>query len=715
MDTQLANKLNELIDKILFNKLDEEDTNTQEYYFKLFNKLIDCILLLEYDETDAYKTFVSVKQINDKIIKVFSKINKENKDYEMLNLIRKIIGATGENNKYKEYKIIIHALYEKYLEKGYLEQEETIDFYNGILNKQQNAYLSKKRKELISNKMNKFTLTNKKINNLINTAKLKHANKLIKYGNFELLGTTEEEMYQKLEDLHLHLNSIKPFNKEPLSEIELKKLDVLFLNGILTEEVLYNYPLPKRKIITNKYSQILIPLLSKIDDCDVEVDVSKVEFNYNHIKIFDKRKYIDNRDVIMSKLPVPVVEKIINNIDSYKEILKLLPLVKILNNFSFELYYQILIDYDKIIKRLRKEHKLPENPTVEELMHNMSDIIKLANIYKDLDEYVVSILGVDIIKKIMKKTPISNNPNDYVEYYIKMLNTKTSDIPQISGEWKNYIFENDKPYDKERLLIGKNSYKSCIGPKGVGEEAFHFALTSSFSDVLMIKDKETNQFVGRTIMYRLGNSIIFAPIKGENEENEEFYNEEFFKLLGDKIIEASTIKGDNIDYVLLTKLGKVKFQNIKEEDTETFLRSLPHSDLTNQSYIIGQSKRRTFVNPSLKKQKTYHKKRQEIKNIDTNITEELLHIKGIQIYTAHSDTRKNILKEEYQKIKETKYKNAYIGQDWYIAITEDNKIENVIINHNKEVDNEIKCVLDDILEKANIQTEEIPKLLTYSK
>ena len=102
MDTQLANKLNELIDKILFNKLDEEDTNTQEYYFKLFNKLIDCILLLEYDETDAYKTFVSVKQINDKIIKVFSKINKENKDYEMLNLIRKIIGATGENNKYKE-------------------------------------------------------------------------------------------------------------------------------------------------------------------------------------------------------------------------------------------------------------------------------------------------------------------------------------------------------------------------------------------------------------------------------------------------------------------------------------------------------------------------------------------------------------------------------------------------------------------------------------
>lgn len=714
MDIQLTEKLKQLIDKLVFNDLDEENENTQEYYFNLFNKLIDCILLLEYNETEAYKIFVSVKHINDTVTNTFSKINKENKEQEMLDLIRRILGAT-EEDKYKYYKLKLSELYEIYQQKGKLEPEETTNFYNEILNKQQNAYLSKNKKSLISKKINKFAITNKKLNNLITTAKLKYAIELIRDEKFEVLGTTREELYSKTNELHKNLNRIKPFNKEPLSERELMNLDLLFYNGILIEELLNKYSPSKRKIILNKYSQVLIPYLEKINNDDVEVDISKVEFNYNHIKIFDKRKYIDTRDEIITKLPVQVIEKITNNIDLYKEILKLIPLVKTLNNFSFEIYYQMLIDYDRIINRLHKEKKLPKKPTVEELMRSMPDVIKFAKIYKNLDEYVISILGEDTIKRIMKESPTSNNPNDYLDSYIKMLNVRTSEIPQISGEWNNYIFENNKPYDKERLLIGKNSYKSCIGPRGVGQEAFDFALTSSFSDVLLIKEKETNKFVGRSIMYRLGNSIIMAPIKGENKENEELYNEEFLTLLGNKIIEEANLRGDNIDYVFLTKLDKIDFENIKTDDNEHFLRTLPHCDLSEKFYVIGQSTRRTFVNPSLKRQNTYTKKRQEIMKINSDIQEKLLHIKGIQIHTAHSDARKNILKEEFQKIKDNNYKCAYIGQDWYLAVKEDNTIENVIIHHTKEIEQEIESVLDEIIEISNIEENSLPKLLTYQK
>lgn len=715
MNKYTTEKLGKLINLVSFNNIDENDEDSQEYYFNLLNKLLDCILLLKYSGIIDGKMFVSINQINDRILNEFQTMNELTQEQKIIELARKITGATKEYNKYEYYRFRIEKLYELFKDNKKLSMQDTSQFYNEILNKQQNAYLSERKKILTKELTYKLDITDKKIKNLINTAKLKRAYYLMKFGEYEKLGTTEEEMLEKLEELHIHINSIKAFKNEPLSQKELKELDLLFINGYLTEDTIYKYTPEKRKVILNKYSQVLIPYLDNINEHEIVIDTESIEFNYNHIKVFNERKYQENRNLLISKLSEQKVEEIIDNVEKYKEILKLLPFVNILPEFSFELYYQIIQDYDKIMERLHKKNKLPENPKVEELVHNMSDIIKLAKIYKDLDEYTIAILGEEVIEKIMKETPVSSNPNEYLEYYHKMLNLKTTKIPQISGEWRQYIFENDKPYDKERLLIGKNCYRSCIGPKGVGAEAFTFALTSSFSDVLMIKNKETNTFVGRTIMYRLGNSIIFAPIQGEKGLNDDLYNEEFLTLLGNAILEESNKKGDYIDYILLTKKEHVDFKNIDLEYNECFVRSLPHCDLTDVSYIIGKNKKALYVNPALQKYKTYHKKRQEIKTIEEDINEELLRIKGLQIYVAHSENKKNHLKAEFHQVKETQYQKAYIGQDWYVAIKEDNTIEKASINNTKEVENEIKSILDNMIEDTNSNFHEPEKNKVYEK
>ena len=48
MNKYTTEKLGKLINLASFNNIDENDEDSQEYYFNLLNKLLDCILLLKY-------------------------------------------------------------------------------------------------------------------------------------------------------------------------------------------------------------------------------------------------------------------------------------------------------------------------------------------------------------------------------------------------------------------------------------------------------------------------------------------------------------------------------------------------------------------------------------------------------------------------------------------------------------------------------------------
>ena len=714
MEKETKEILKALIKKMNYHKINQESATTQEYYFKALDKLIDGILLLRYEDDKEKEMFISINQIHERIMHNFQKINENNYEYTIIELARKITYATKEPKKYEYYRAKLEELYKIYAIDGKLDNEVTTEFYNEILNKQQNAYLSKEKKNITTELTFKLPLTTKKMESLIKSSKLKQAQELIKYQKYEELGLTEKELLEKTQELHKYLNTIKPFKNEPLTEKELIELDLLFFNAYLMDETISHYDEQKRKIILSKYSQILFPYLDNIKDTDIEINTDEIEFNYNHIRIYDKEKTTNNITQLLSKLPINKTKELLEEYDLYKSILEVLPLVSILPDFSFELYYQTIINYKKIVERLHKKGIISNPPTFNEIICNIPDIIKLTEIYNELDEYSVPILGEEVIEKIMQDNITSRNPNRYIPIYIKMLNQKFTKFPPISGEWKNYIFENNKPYDKERLLIGKNCYRSCIGPKGAGAETFEMALYSTCDDVLMIKNKETNEFVARIIMFRRGNSIIMAPIQGEKGLHNEFYNEEFLTKLGEEFLKNAD-KNDSLEYVLLTKKNNLDFQNLPNVMI-CFADGLPHADVTDMAYLLARKKRAIFVDPSVKKIKNYHKPRKPIEIVTNNINEELFHIKGIQIYQAHSDTKKEQLKQEYDQIKTTTYKKAYIGQDWYVAVREDNTLEKVTINNTKEIDKEIDSITDKLLEDV-IQPKKTlkNKIYTYKK
>ena len=55
---------------------------------------------------------------------------------------------------------------------------------------------------------------------------------------------------------------------------------------------------------------------------------------------------------------------------------------------------------------------------------------------------------------------------------------------------------------------------SCIGPGGAGDKAYYQALTGHNADVIIITDKNTNEFVAHSICFRKGNYVVLAPIQG---------------------------------------------------------------------------------------------------------------------------------------------------------------------------------------------------------
>lgn len=717
MDSDTSNILREIIRYLKFSIIDENDFDIQEYYYKLCDKLIDQVLVLHYEDDRRKERFLSVNQINTNIIQVFKTIDGDNTEFLLSDLVRKILYATKEKEKYDYYYSKLEELYSNFQKKGCLVNSETLDFYNEILNKQQNAYFSAEKKKLEQILTYTLPITEKRQMNLIRTAKLKKAQELIRDGNFDELGITFDELLYKLSELHKHLNSIKPFNKENITDREFKKLDLLFLNAYLLEGTISDFSKEKRKIILNKYSKLLIPYLDNITDAFIEIDSTDVEFNYNHLKFYDRSKTVQNITDLFSMLPREKVDDIYNNFDYYKEILKLLPLVNLLPNFSMTLYYHTIVHYRKIVERLQLKNDIVQNPSALELVNNLSSIIKLSKIYSQLDEYSIALLSEEVIEKIMADNQTSKNPADYIPVYLKMLGNKVSKVPQVSGEWGNYIFENDKNYDQNRLLIGKNSYRSCIGLNAPGEEAYLAALTDIKADVMMIKNKDTGKFAARIIMFRRGNFIIMAPIFGEKGYNEEFYNENFLSMLGNEILNKAIDAKDTINYVFLTKRQYCDFNNIPSIMSDHFVYGLPHCDLRELAYLIGRKKRVVNLDTRVKKAKIYKKARKEPEEIIDNVKDQLLHIKAVELYTAESKNKKEKIKQDFENIKCSEYKKAYIGQDWYIAIREDDTIEKVVLNNTKEVQKEIESVTDNLLEDISGSQKNVrkTKIFMYKK
>ncbi len=716
----------ELLEKIKL-YIYNEDYNTQEKYFNILDKLIDAILFFRYNTYDKYESIYSNYQINNIFLGFFN--NEKYANDNRLNVVFELIKNNlkielgVDNDGYKDIAIYLFKIYK---ENNYtLPEEITTPIYNKLLNDKLNNYVSIEKRKIIKELKLKLPLTDKKRESLKRNLSLKRAKDLIKNNDYITLGISKEELEEKMKQLHSYLNTMKQFKKEKITIEQFQIFDNLFLNGNLNiETILTIYPdinKDNAKKILAKYDKILLPYLDNIDiELTIDnIDYSQVEFNYNHLKILDAascnaslHEFINLFNNINEKI------FILNNFDYFKDLFNLLPFINMFpNEFNGMILKSIILNYSKYKEILIKNKKISENSTFTDILNNFNDMLELAYYYNNVNIYSISILGKDVIKKIFRGNNTSTNPDDYIDTYKRMLSLSKSTIPPFSFEFDDYIIESGNNYDLNRLLIGKNCYDSCIGPKGIGESAYYEALTKKSADVIMITDKN-NKFCARSLIFRRGNFIILAPFYGNRYLMDEFYTKDFLSNIANNILEVSKIYNDNLEYVFITDsyLELTDFFKYRSAD---LLTNIPHSDIAPYAYLIGSKEKITDVSDIKLKARDevkvlYDKKRKNpiIKNY--NYMDDVKRIKALQISMVDDIKQKEKLKNEFEQIQSIKYNKVYIGEDWYIGQKEDNLIDKCILpiddyRQQNEINNALNMIADDLVNNSSIE------LLSFNK
>lgn len=691
----------------------DDDVDVQEKYFKILDKIIDAAVLIRYDDYNQ-KTFSSIDQIDNLVLVNFYNIDQDiaSKNFVLNNLANTLTLATKKNTEKSYYYDKLEALYDLYIKNSHvLKYQDTTDFYNEILNKQEDSFVSR-QKELIKDKLTyELPLTKKAHNKIVNNMKLKQATLKLQNNDYAALDMDLMEIREKLNKLHLYLNTVKPFNKEgkKLDQKEFEKMDYLFLHGNLTNETLKeNYPefSPKEiKIILNKYHKILLSYTNNIVIDEKSLKNIDVPFNYNYLQIVSEKYTKHKLEKFIFCSPEREINYIYDNFDKIKDLFQLLPLIDVVDEFNIFQINNVILNFNRINDTMIEKYGINLNESFDFTLNHLYEIFKLANIYNSADLHITNILGEENVAKIIKynRNLISRNPTDYTYVYDAMLGSYKSHIPPIKGEFKKYHYECCNNYDLNKIMIGLNRSNSCIGPNGAGREAYIECLTEKDADVMIITNKETGEFYARSIMFRRGNFIIMAPIYGRDGHADDLYNEEFLSTIGQQFLDKALEKGDNLDYVFIT--NRTDFNRIVKSDKfpkivdESFFVNLPHCDLSFAVNAIGYNDFENDIDPDLEVFTTYKKERKKIQISEENYKKDMLRIKALSIFDKE-EYAKEKYKEEFDLIMKNDYKIIITGQDWYVALRSDNKIERTLLfttddRQNMEFNSAFRFVLNE--------------------
>lgn len=687
-------------------EIEDNNMDMQEEYFYILDKVINACSLLRYENNRSYYTKCnSINQIDELLLEQFKKCVLESTTLKYLATI--FVKMTGKDDEFSYYYEKLEKFYSFYTIHQKLDYKITTDFYNEILNKQESNSFSEIKDKIKENLVHSLPYTEKTLNKLNTNFKFQRIFSFLSRGDYSSLGTSKEELDEKLQILHLYLNTMKPFNKNHLSLNILKEFDSLFLYGELSDEKLktdYSFLNSKeRKTILNQYHKLLLPYL---DSIQVELDDDSfinIEFNYNHYQVVSDEYYQERLKKFIALLSKDEMNNILGNFNQLVFLFKLLPLVGIIDEFDDEDFKNIVVNYDQICAKL-KESKNLENFSFDQLLNSLSEVISLGKIYSHVDRYTEAVFGCEILNQIVNNGEYSSSdPKDYLCVYHSMLNCSTTFIPPLSGELDGYLYESGNNYDVDRLLLGIHCSGSCLGINGAGEEAYLEALTSNQADVVFVRRKETLEFVARFLIFRKGNFVIMAPIYGRMGLCKSLYQEDFLSMIGNQILALAKEMNDSLDYVFTQRVGLFKEfkSNFPVVYDDCFTEDIPHCDISNKAVLIASKKKDIQLLPS-EEVSVYQKRRKEISIRYDDCNFELARIKALEISREKESIKTEKLKQEFDMILNTHYQQAYIGQDWYVAIRDDGNIEKVMLNTNdSRQKDEIFSILDQVVDLSS--------------
>lgn len=682
----------------------EEDIDEQEKYIRILDKIIDSIVNINYDENKRNFKYNNINSLDLYIKECF------HKNIEIDEIVKSIYTYVNGSLKKREFISFDYILSEvtklnKLFLYGKLNNELSKNFYNEILNDFENRYKSEYKRYLISTIKDRFKLSSKKKEAILIGRKIDKVSVIIKNKEFSKLNILENEFILQLKSLRNYIKSIKQIRK---SNIMLTENDFCYFEDILLSTgYLYFDSVNKRihnkkvsEIIVKKYNQFKMRYIDSIELNEKEsrisiLDKDKIEYNYNNYIIGDKKRFYDNLADLIISLDKDDMDKIFSNeYCNYRLTAQIIPFINLFDEFKTKDLINILIFYDKTIRKITDDNTMLKYKGFNLLLSNLSGFIKISNGFASVNRFTSVILGNNLLNELK-----GYESNNYLDLYLKTYNRFKGTIPRIHGKIGDYTYESSNYRDIDKLLIGYIQDGSCIRlGNGAGEDTLRGCMLNEDDDVILIKN-QNNELVGRMLMFRRGNVVMIAPLVTKYYNKNEILTKEFIDDISFQIINEAESNDDNIDFVFVCN---DEYKNIKYSDYN-FIRDMrftdkkffPHSDLNEFAYVTGINKRildDDFVNGT--KQERFVKIYKNIKY--TELTkhyylsmrseirvdkseEEINRIKALRIELETDNLLKQELKNSFFPFYRKDYKYVISGEDWYIAVKTDDTIEEVLV------------------------------------
>lgn len=694
---------------------DEDDPNIQEKLYLTLDKMMDGIAKIKYKQNKNQFRFNDVNQINEYILNTFDKVDEFNQDFYFKNLVNMLIFRIEDKNNYDSFLEEINRLYGLYLAKGILPREETNSFYNEILNKQLDSYIQKEKKQKQEELRHSLPYTKNKQKGIEIRAKLEKFNNLLKTNEYEKLGLSKEELLDTITDYNIYLNSLKRLRKEniQIGNLELTAINNLFIEGKLTEKHLEKVlPTASKQAITtilDKYTQIKRQFLDRVTIDDEELLSLDLPYNYNNYKMATQAQLNQNIISLLENMTETEALDIIESEPLQSGIKFLLSLFSYFEELDTKKMIALLGNYPRILKKMYKEKLIPIE-IMTEAMPQFASFLSILDAYTSVDDITIAAIGDDIVGLLSSSDKMtSRNPIDYLKTYEGMLQREYAYIPPVEGEYGKYYYESANDSDRERLLIGKYCDYSCIGPEGAGEIDYYSALNGHMADVIMIKEKETDSFKARSLCFRRGNYVVLAPIHTDRGLAKDLYKPEFLSAIATQMLTKAQESKDSLEYIFISPDMRLLDEFYPIIESKYLEEPFPHADLDIQAYLIGTRKNIEEVNidPTVPMPVAYYTKREKVKDKEDISTSELTRIKALDILLTEDEEEKENKSRFFEPVSKRKYDEIYKGQDWYIAVSNGQIVEEVVLptNHRKQKQ-EIKT-LKTALKSLEVNNNEI--------
>ena len=688
-------------------------------------KIVNCSILSQIRNENVQKAINLDEENFKKYLKLFDKKNIEGDLNRVLEVLLNKKFSVNYSNKVNIFIDTLHDVFYGRIDEAIFKIKEVLthidlkhyniaplQIINGILkndqeiikiyNKMTYDYLMLERNKYFKEEIDKtlFDITEPKyeVNGLVKyMLKIMPINNLLELikGSYELELSPEERNLLNNKEL---LISLIKFKKNPNMGLkdENKKYLKLF-NEILKKIFIHNnFDLCKFKMIEGLNIQYdIIPGNKRnIVEIMTAIDVDKIkELVFSDPEIYEELlKCLDLYDVLGW---TEKFEKVAGQAD-----IEMSPNVvgSLISNYSF-IFNQ-------------KKEKISKGERF-----NFVSELALADCL-DSDSSIYSILFGREDYRLLRRNPGPNSSHKSKKYrldkalkYLKLMRSrKYITVPPVN---KNFELSNGK---KINIIIGNTNDTinltygertgACMRIGGAGESLFDFCLKNENGFHISFNNPNTGELVSRVSCYRNGNTVFFNQVRYSLDPD--YTNDmiqEAARLIGNEIIQNT--KNSKYPVLNIVTTSSYAYYGAKTVNTHCpkptrgFIPPF-YTDIYEDVVVIATSSGDLApIKLGPDKAEKYEIGRAPIRKFnEKNASRAISKIEALDQYFSNVSID-NI------EINQKDVVVAYVGEDWYIAITADNRIINYIQKNSRD--------LKSAKEEMNKYLHEIEKVMSQSK